>query len=134
MGTWGLGPFDNDGAADLLGEIEDGTFSFDAIEWAFDGDYLDADGGEFAVALVELALVALEAHDPSEEVADLDLTAFAALLTPERLAWLVRQGERALAGTEASELHELWAEAGEDELEAWRAATRTSLSELRELT
>ncbi|WP_447645472.1 DUF4259 domain-containing protein [Nocardioides zeae] len=132
MGTWGTGPFDNDGAADLLGEIEDGTFSFDAVEWAFDDGHLTTDGGEFAGALIELALIALEARDPSEEVADLDLDDFRSALTPDRLRWLVQQGERALS-EESSEVYELWAEAGEDELDEWRAATARSLTELREL-
>ncbi|MCU1477730.1 MAG: hypothetical protein JWQ64_2423 [Subtercola sp.] len=29
VGTWNVGPFDNDGAEDLLGDIARGEFSFD---------------------------------------------------------------------------------------------------------
>jgi|GEM_PF-494369 len=134
MGTWGDGPFDNDSAADLIGEIEDGTFSFDALGWAFEADYLEVDGGQFALALVELALVALEAHDPSEELTDVDLEAFAEALTPERIAWVVAQADRTLAGRSTSELYDVRADAlDEEEFAAWANSTRTAISELREL-
>ncbi|MDT9594349.1 DUF4259 domain-containing protein [Nocardioides zeae] len=132
MGTWGTGPFQNDGALDLLGDVEDGTFSFDNVEWAFEEAHLEADAGEFAVALLEIALVALEAHDPTDELAEVDLDEVRATLTPNRLRWLVQQVERTLS-EEGSESYELWAEADEADFEAWRSRTLTSLTELREL-
>ena len=56
MGAWGSGPFENDGAGDLLASIRAGDFSFDALGWAFEDGYLEVDGGQIALALVDLAL------------------------------------------------------------------------------
>ncbi len=83
MGTWGIGPFDNDGAADLLADIEDGGFTFEEVQWAFeDPDYLEADGGQIAIALG--ALIGSVQNGQAVGI-DVDPSGFADQITPE---WL----------------------------------------------
>lgn len=132
MGTWGAGPFDSDGAGDLVASIRHGDFTFAGVEPYFEDDeYVEADGGQAALALVELTLAVHGApHAPvlDEETA---VPAFAAHLTPERTTWLLEQSDRVLSDPETSELYELWAETGEDE---WLATARASVERLRALT
>ena len=101
-----------------------GAFSFEEVDWAFeDSEYLEVDGGQIAIALGALVR-AVQGH-PGSLGPELDLSSFAARLTPARVGW-VREGiERALAGPEASELFELWQET--DEFEQWFQASRASL-------
>ena len=129
MGAWGSGPFENDGAGDLVASIRAGDFSFDELGWAFEDGYLEVDGGQIALALVDLALVGLGIHAPASGVADLDLTDFVADLSRERLDWIVSVAERTLSGSEASELYELWEET--DELDGWLRPAEVSVGELR---
>ncbi|MGC0366999.1 hypothetical protein ABH922_004983 [Rhodococcus sp. 27YEA15] len=133
MGAWGSGPFENDGAGDLIASIGHGDFTFDSVLGAFEDDYLECDGGQIAVALLELTLIvrADRARDPA--VAELDLDDFAAMLTGERLAWLVDVVERTVASTD-SELFELWDEQGPEELASWRVPVIDGLEDLRVLS
>lgn len=110
MGTWGTGSFDNNGALDMLEEIESSDFTFDDLQWAFeDTVYLEADGGQFAIALE--ALIRDVQKTPGPAVPDdVDLAAFARHVTPERVDWVRAQIARTPAGDEASEFHELWRE------------------------
>lgn len=123
MGAWDVGPFDNDGALDLLAEIRMGDFSFESFTSAFeDEDYLEIDAGQMAVALA--ALVRITNQDPGapdNPLGEADLAAFAAQLTPERISWIRQQQERALSDGEHSELYELWAET--DSLNSWLEAS-----------
>ncbi|NKS87118.1 DUF4259 domain-containing protein [Rhodococcus hoagii] len=50
----------------------------------------------------------------------IDAAAFCASLTPEQHAWILTTLERAIADSDTSELHELWAENGPEDLEEWR--------------
>lgn len=129
MGAWGSGPFENDGAGDLLGSIRDGDFSFDELGWAFEDGYLEVDGGQIALALVDLALVGLGVRPATAELVDVDLATFAASLSHERLDWILDVADRALSGSEASELYELWEET--ESLDEWRRPAETSVLELR---
>lgn len=124
MGAWGLEPFENDGAGDLLAEIRHGDFSFEETEEAFDDpSYLERDGGEIAIALGALVQVSrLERASPET---GLDLSAFAASLTDERIGWIRTQIERALSGPETSEVYELWADT--PDFDAWLTAARGCL-------
>lgn len=129
MGTWGAGPFDSDTVGDLLDQIRGGGFTFAELDEYFEDDeYVDAGGGQSALALVELAL-ALHGR-PHAEVQDQDvvLAALAPHLTPERTRWLVEQSDRVLADPDTSELYELWAEVGAD---AWREPALASVARLR---
>ena len=123
MGTWGDGPFDDDGASDWVWELEEAT-DWGVVQVALRGaadvdadDYLEAPDGQVAWAA---AAVAAAVDDPTISV-------------PEGVSnWLGRYREtrpseiRGLAvhalqrvlGAK-SELVELWREAGEED--AWRA-------------
>lgn len=110
MGAWGSGPFENDGVLDLLASMRHRGFSFEDIAWAFEDDYLEIDGGQYAIALVEIALTALgeRAADPALE--GVNIASLRGLLTPNRLAWVVAMADRTLEGPGSSELYELWEE------------------------
>ncbi|MEP7764998.1 DUF4259 domain-containing protein [Sanguibacter sp. 25GB23B1] len=131
MGAWGSGPFENDGAVDLLASIRAGEFSFDELGWAFEDDYLEVDGGQIALALVDLSLVGLGVRNgpPSSDLTGIDLGPFLAGLSRERLAWVVSVADRTLSGSEASELYELWEET--DELDTWLRSAEESVGELK---
>ncbi len=71
MGTWAAGPFDNDGAADWAGELDDAEPEGRAeliraalAEAADEGDYLKVDTAEVAVAAA--AVVAATRPDGPE--------------------------------------------------------------------
>ncbi|WP_291038635.1 DUF4259 domain-containing protein [Herbiconiux sp.] len=86
MGAWGAGPFENDGAADLAGDIDEGRFSFTAIETEFeDESYLEVDGGQWVLALAEIVVSSREGR---ELPVPGDFSAFVAGLSPERIAWI----------------------------------------------
>lgn len=122
MGAWGHGPFENDGAGDLLAEIRHGDFTFEGVEWAFeDPEYLEVDGGQIAVALAALVRVTRGELATPEEVDTASVEAFAAQLNPERVEWITAQLERTLSNGEASELYELWEET--EYFEAWKQAS-----------
>ncbi|MFD9678448.1 DUF4259 domain-containing protein [Rhodococcus sp. NPDC059969] len=133
MGAWGSGPFENDGAGDLIVSIGHGDFTFESVEWAFEDDYLEVDGGQIAVALLELVLIvrADRKRDPAAQ--DLDLDSFTSALTSERLTWLIEMVERTIASTD-SELFELWDEQGPEELASWRVPVVDGLEDLRVLS
>lgn len=129
MGAWGAGPWENDGALDLRAEIEDGGLVVEDLAWAFEDEYLEVDGGQIALALVDLAL-AVRGLRPAP--GDLDLGRVAPVFTPEVVAWIAEQADRTLAGTETSEAYELWEEAGS--LDEWRLPAVAALAELRAST
>jgi Domain of unknown function (DUF4259) len=127
MGTWGTGPFDDDGASDWVWELQEAT-DWAVVEQALRGaadvsgsSYLEAPDGQIAWAGAAVVAAAL----PSPAVA----------VTPEVAEWLsthaeelptdlrplaLRAVQRVMAAN--SELAELWAEAGEDE---WRSNMET---------
>jgi hypothetical protein len=133
VGAWGAGPFENDGAGDLIASIGHGDFTFESVKWAFEDDYLEVDGGQIAVALLELVLIvrADRKRDPATQ--DLDLDSFTSALTSERLTWLIEMVERTIASTD-SELFELWDERGPEELASWRVPVVDGLEDLRVLS
>ena len=115
MGTWGLRPFDNDDAGDMLLEIEDEGISvvIAALEGAArNDDYLEAPEGCRAVAAAALIAVGMRREPPGRA----DVTAAMNGVTGEELAahraLAVRALNRVLA--DDSEVFELWEEVGED--------------------
>ncbi|THA74607.1 DUF4259 domain-containing protein [Streptomyces sp. A0592] len=113
MGTWDVGPFDNDTAADWCGDLDDASpearqgLVRDALARAADtADDLDADVADEAIAAA--ALVAAQCpggepahphYGPDEPLPDLTGLRALALQALDRVI------------TEPSELLELWAEA-----------------------
>lgn len=62
MGTWDMGPFDNDGAGDLLAALRAGCFDIDDYCRHVDEEYLEADDAQAAIALAEVVAVARGLH------------------------------------------------------------------------
>jgi len=119
MGAWGLGPFDNDAAADWAGDLDDAapkersTLIRDALTAAIEAEeYLDGD--EAATAIAAAAVVAAKQPDGPEldnnygPNAD---TVGSLRLEPDLRVLATRALVRALG--EASEWRELWEEAGQ---------------------
>lgn len=133
MGTWGSGPFENDGAGDLLAALRAGDFDIDDYSLHVDGGYLEADDAQAAIALAEVVAVARELLPAPPELDGIDTTAYVGSLTEKQRAWIVTTLERTVADSDTSELHELWAENGPEDLEAWRTPIRRRLNSLRAL-
>jgi hypothetical protein len=126
MGTWGIGPFSNDDAADLLGSVDDAepaaalALLRDALTAAADNDdYLQVDVGQEAVAAA--AIVAAQRPggprlDPSTVSAS--LAEGSGLDLPDELDRLALVALDRVVG-ERSELRGLWQEGGR--LEEFRA-------------
>jgi hypothetical protein len=119
MGTWGIGPFENDTAADWAWALEEAS-DLAPIEAALDavgsGSYLDADLAAEAIAAVEV-LAALRGR-PTTGLPD-EVRAWVAAhaqAVPDALLVDARRAVDAVA--EHSELRELWEES--DEYAAWR--------------
>ncbi|KJS53750.1 DUF4259 domain-containing protein [Streptomyces rubellomurinus] len=126
MGTWGIGHFENDSAADFSGSLDDaapggraGLIRAALLRAAEGEDYLESDEG--AEAVVAAALVAAQcpggtpvttAYGPAEPIPALPV---------ELRPLAVEALDRVLA--EESELAELWGEGAESE--AWRQGIRT---------
>lgn len=120
MGAWDKGPYDNDDAADVIDDVREGELYLDELLPDNDSRYIEADQGAIIIALAHMA-----GGDLPEDV---DESMVADLQTPENKSRL-RQGlEAVLSGDSVSELHELWSEAGEDELLEWKAKSYIDLT------
>ena len=133
MGTWGSGPFENDGAGDLLAGLRAGDFAIDDFTRHADEDYLEADDAQAAIALAEVLAVGHGLAPASAQLDGIDTAAFAGALTPEQRGWVLTTLARAISGSDTSELHELWAENGPEDLAEWRAPVLRRLESLRAL-
>lgn len=126
MGTWDIGPFDNDDAADFSGRLDalPQTERVAAIREALSNaaecdEYLDCDLGAPAIAAAALvardlpdgARFAPPSHGPKQPLPP---------LPPELKPLAVAAIDRTLAAN--SELASLWGEGGSDT--AWHKATR----------
>jgi hypothetical protein len=120
MGTWGAGPFENDGAGDFLAALRAGDFRIDDFSGHLDEDYLEVDDAQAAIAIAEVLAVGHGLQPADSHLDGVDAVAFAASLTDQERAWVLATLERAVEGSETSELHELWAENGPEDLAAWR--------------
>ncbi len=126
MGTWGLGIFENDAAADFASTVADGG-GIDALSETIDrvlaaGDsYLEASDAQEALAAADI--VARLRGSPGQQSAysqDVDswVTTSGAVASDE----LARSARRAIARVlaEPSELLEEWV--GSDDFEGWKRA------------
>ena len=113
MGTWDIGPFDNDPAVDAVAALADGSFSMDQFRFDCGRGPLGTDEAESVIALAAV----LNGHVPSEALA----SALRFPFTLDDRRWIRRRASQALRpGT--SELYDLWEDAGE--LDTWLAETR----------
>lgn len=130
MGTWGYGPFENDGAGDLIAELRAGSFDIDSYAGRADDEYLEADDAQAALALAEVLAADLGLVS-APELDGVDVAGFVGSLTTSQRTWIVTTLERTIVDGESSELYELWAENGPEDLETWRAPIRVRLDSLR---
>ncbi|PTR30545.1 uncharacterized protein DUF4259 [Rhodococcus sp. OK519] len=133
MGTWGSGPFENDGAGDLLAALRAGNFAIDDFTSHVGGEYLEADDAQAAIAYAEVVAVGHGIQQASPHLDGIDAAAFSASLTAEQREWILATLERTIADSDTSELHELWAENGPEDLAEWRAPVLARLESLRAL-
>lgn len=130
MGAWGVGIYENDTAADWVGDLEaDGASVIgSALREALEVEYLDVDVGCRALAAADV-IGRLRVGEPA--IADPDaVRTWIASHPAEPSEGLLRLAERAVdrvLGAE-SELVALWAET--DELVAWRATTQVVVGRL----
>ena len=128
MGAWGTGAFDNDGAQDWVGELEDGGIT--AIESALDdairSSDLSAPTDVEAIAAAEVVAAAIGRPLPglSEDIAAL-VVHLAPSVTPEHTARARTAVQRVL---NASELAELWEET--DDADTWRGLVEDLIERL----
>lgn len=111
MGTWDSGPFDNDAAADFLGETDGSPHQLaDILRRCADaapGDYVDVDDGQSAIAAAEL--VALGYGYGNLEAAPAQVRAIARRLGPvEQLRVLAIRALANLREAHRSEIASLW--------------------------
>ena len=135
MGTWGIGPFSNDDAADLLGSVDDAEPAVavallrEALTAADNDNYLQVDVGQEAVAAA--AIVAAQRPggprlDPSTVSAS--LAEGNGLDLPDELARLALVALDRVVG-ERSEVCDLWQEGGRfEEFRATLAPLRVALT------
>lgn len=130
MGAWGSGAFENDDALDAVAELVEGSFELDDLREAVATDYLEAPEGAVALALVEVALATLGIVDPDAALDEVDVRLLSTQLDDAAYELILTTAERVVR-PEASELYELWEEAGDDELAEWRNAAVASIEQLR---
>lgn len=119
MGTWNTGPYDNDEAADLLDDIREGHIYFEELLPDVGHRYIEADQGAMIIAMAHLA-----AGDVPEGI---DESHLQSLRTPETRERLRQCLEAVLSDGAVSELAELWAESGQEELLEWKAKSHVQL-------
>ncbi len=130
MGAWGSGPFENDDALDAVDALIDGSFELDDLREAHAQRYLESPEGSVALALTEVALAALGRIDPPAELDEVDIRLLATQFDDAAYELILQVAERAVQ-PDGSELYEVWADAGDEELAQWRATAVGSVDALR---
>lgn len=118
MGTWNVGPFDNDAAQDLLRDIRSDCFNFDQFRFECAADaVLDTEDAAVIIALSALVQRCTAGRLPRGIVHD-DLLP---LHSVEARTWLNRQYESIL-DEDVSPLYAIWEATGE--LDMWLASAK----------
>lgn len=118
MGTWNVGPFDNDAAQELLRDIRSDCFNFDQFRFECAADtVLDTEDAAVVIALSALVQRCAAGRLPTGIAQD-DLLP---LHTIEARAWLNRQYESIL-NEDVSPLYAIWEATGE--LDMWLASAK----------
>lgn len=133
MGTWGIGSFENDDAADfMIDALESGDLSL--LGEMFDNvltstEYVEAPDATVAIAAAEIVAAALGRPTPAAQQEE-GLTEWLARIRPTLDADLATRARTALTRILAdnSELRELWEET--DEFQDWQAVVTELLSHL----
>ncbi|MDK8794646.1 DUF4259 domain-containing protein [Corynebacterium sp. MSK041] len=113
MGTWDIGPFDNDQALDTVAALSDGSFRMAQFRFECGRGALGTDEAETVLALAAV----LNGYVPSEEYN----AALSFPFTRDDRQWIRRRADHAV-NPDISELYDLWQDAGE--LENWLAEAR----------
>jgi hypothetical protein len=113
MGAWGIGPFDNDDAGDLLAELAgmNGLGRAQRVKTALilpDG-YLGVDSGSMAIAAA--ALVAAASGMPLDGPVEAEELIRSGTIPSDDEIRAHTRAALARVNTDESEWHELWAEA-----------------------
>lgn len=124
MGTWGIGSFENDDAADFMIDVLD-SGDLALVHEALDNvltstEYVEA--SDAVLAIVAAEIVAAAAGRPTLAAQQQDgLAAWLARIRPTITAGLATQARQALTRLlgDHSELRDLWEET--DDIHAWRA-------------
>ncbi|WCZ32430.1 DUF4259 domain-containing protein [Corynebacterium massiliense] len=119
MGTWGVGPFDNHRAREIVDAVRTGTFDFDVFRETCADDDLDADEAEAIIALGALATAPQEDLPPGIAAARMRC-----LFTDNRRLWLRHRIEKAI-DPDNSTIYALWEATGE--LDNWVKTARAVL-------
>ena len=142
MGTWGTGPFENDGGLDWIDEIARGGTDLARFRAGFEAE-LCADGyvgeyGDGVLALLRIARILdgpdLDEPDPGGGAGQDPAAAGSGWrtsgpgLTPEYRGWLAVAADKVLS-PQASDLYDRWALT--DDLDEWLATAREDLEYLR---
>ncbi|MCB0922440.1 MAG: DUF4259 domain-containing protein [Actinobacteria bacterium] len=123
MGTWGVGVYDNDGAADWAGGVPSGGLK--AIERAIDAvlatEYIDSYDAECALVAADVVARLVSGHGEDSPYCE-DIVAWVSTQPGLPSAELVAKGAHAVQriGGEESELAELRSE-NASHVSAWRA-------------
>jgi hypothetical protein len=132
MGTWGSGPFDNDAAADFIGDALDSPAvtveaALHAVADAAPGKYLDVDDGQAAHAACELIALGLGYANATGLHADVRRLAMQ-LRPSEALRVLALAAIPRIADVDSSEVAGLWHDGGDPE---WAASLDDLANRLR---
>lgn len=129
MGAWDVGPFENDAALDVLGDIKETSFS----EWLEDvseefalDKYIDSDVGSAIIAVSAIIVGFRPSVDEGKEKCGWDV--FASKATSKEVRKLKRLLKTVLKNKNKSELYELW-----DETDALKEWQRIGFNILRQL-
>ena len=129
MGAWDVGPFENDAALDVLGDVKETYFS----EWLEDvseefalDKYIDSDVGSAIVAVSAIIVGFRPSVDEEKEKRSWDV--FASKATSKEVRKLKRLLKTVLKNKNKSELYELW-----DETDAFKEWQRIGFNILRQL-
>ena len=134
MGTWGIGSFENDDAADFMIDVLD-SGDLSLIRETLDNvltstEYVEAPDATLAIVAAEI-VAAARGRPTLAAQQEPGLADWLAHVRPSIDADLVRQARDALARilAENSELRELWEET--DEAPAWRAVVDELATQLQ---
>ena len=121
MGAWGYGCLENDTALDFIGYLEKYKGKEPSLkkilrEMEYDAEYVDSDVDAEILALAAVILNQEKIVEFTEITEDVPYLAY----TKDDIKVLIEQIEDILANSDSHELHDLWAEADEEDFSEWK--------------